>query len=216
MAKAPRLDRLRKSAIGTIHPPVRVGVGMATFEQDHHYFDVHGVYLGSHEGYEPGHDVGAPADAIIATMRDMSDEAKAKIAAALGLAPAQQPAKPSRGRKPAAAEPVIPPAPPEGDAGDGDESGETDGDDGQTSDEARAALGLAPRGPLAAPDPAAAERIGGLDLVGWAQGKVNYPFFQVKKAYSDAFPGTANGDQKAILDGLVAAGVIEQDEVNRG
>jgi hypothetical protein len=96
----PRLDRKDPKSIGSIHPPLKVEGGMAVYEQNHHYFDVHGKYLSSHEGYEPGRDVGAAADAVIENVRGMSDEAKMKIARELGFAPA--PAKAPSRRKPVA------------------------------------------------------------------------------------------------------------------
>jgi hypothetical protein len=201
----PRLDRKDPKSIGSIHPPLKVEGGMAVYEQNHHYFDVHGKYLSSHEGYEPGRDVGAAADAVIENVRGMSDEAKMKIARELGFAPA--PAKAPSRRKPIAMpetavtqDPDLP--------GDEDE-GETEGDENPA--------GLLPRGPLQPPvDPALIPRIGGLDLVGWAQKSVQYPSFQVKKAWNEAFPGRPAADQKAVLAGMVAEGLIDESEIKLG
>lgn len=192
----PRLDRSKPDTIGRISPPHPVGDGRAVYEQNHHYFDTHGRYLGSHEGYEPGADTGAAADKIISEMREMSEEAKAKIMRELGLAPAE---KPKRGKKAAAAEEI-------------EEAEEIEGDAGQPQ-----ASGLTqPRGPLGGGGDDGIQRFGGLDLIAWARKEKAYSFGQVSKAFHETWPDRPYGDTKAVLDGMVAEGIISREEIKRG
>jgi hypothetical protein len=68
-----------------------------------------------------------------------------------------------------------------------------------------------------APKPAvpAAEPDEAVNLVAWAKGEKNYPFFKVKKATKQAFPDADVSNAKTILAALIAGFIVGEDEVKR-
>jgi hypothetical protein len=54
-----------------------------------------------------------------------------------------------------------------------------------------------------------------VDLRAWAMKDKNYPFFAVKKAVSEQFPGAATTNTATIVAALVEAGVVTELEAVR-
>lgn len=54
-----------------------------------------------------------------------------------------------------------------------------------------------------------------VDLRAWAMKEKNYPFFAVKKAVSEQFPGVAVTNTESIVTALVEAGVVTELEAVR-
>lgn len=79
--------------------------------------------------------------------------------------------------------------------------------------EAPAAAPAAEEAPVVPQEPAAVP--GQPDLVAWAKGDVNYPFYQVSKYVKATYPHIVLTNTKTIVEGLVSAGVVAAADAKR-
>lgn len=83
---------------------------------------------------------------------------------------------------------------------------------------ARAAGASAPASPSAEPSSqqdTSTTASDDIDLQAWAMRVTNYPFFSVKAAVKERYPGIDAQSTRTIMDGLISVGVVTREQAKR-